>query len=144
MTRRGEGRSGRQNPTHGHHQRRQATARRPAEDTLALRAAKHDLATTAEIVQITEVLRAAHAVKKNRNEQNRWALLKIEAGRQAGGLIETRVKQLNPPRRFKNAGSGNHQGLGNELINGVPRPGRTGVRRRQCLGGLLNYYYRAA
>ena len=39
----------------------------------------------------------------------------------------------------------NHQGLGNELIAGVPRPGRTSsVRRRQRLGGLLNYYYRAA
>ena len=40
------------------------------------------------------MLRAAHAVKKNRNEQNRWALLKIEAERQAGGLIETRGKPL--------------------------------------------------
>ena len=39
----------------------------------------------------------------------------------------------------------NHQGLGNELIDGVPRPGRTGgIRRRQRVGGLLNYYYRAA
>jgi putative transposase len=39
----------------------------------------------------------------------------------------------------------NHQGLGNELIDGVggqhPR-GR--VRRRQCVGGLLSYYYHAA
>jgi hypothetical protein len=39
----------------------------------------------------------------------------------------------------------NHQGLGHELINGV-RQERTvgGIRRRQRLGGLLNYYYRAA
>jgi putative transposase len=39
----------------------------------------------------------------------------------------------------------NHQGLGNELIdgNGVqPRRGR--VRRRQRIGGFLSYYYRAA
>lgn len=39
----------------------------------------------------------------------------------------------------------NHRGLGNELIDGV-RQERTvgGIRRRQRLGGLLNYYYRAA
>jgi putative transposase len=39
----------------------------------------------------------------------------------------------------------NHQGLGNELIDGVevqPQGGR--VRRRQRVGGLLSYYYRAA
>ena len=39
----------------------------------------------------------------------------------------------------------NHQGLGNELINGMevqPQNGR--VRRRERVGGLLSYYYRAA
>ena len=39
----------------------------------------------------------------------------------------------------------NHQGLGNELINGIevqPQNGR--VRRRERVGGLLSYYYRAA
>ena len=40
----------------------------------------------------------------------------------------------------------NHQGLGNELIEGAPavdnKVGR--IRRRQRLGGLLNYYCRAA
>jgi putative transposase len=40
----------------------------------------------------------------------------------------------------------NHQGLENELIEGAPAPeehvGR--IHRRQRLGGLLNYYYRAA
>jgi putative transposase len=40
----------------------------------------------------------------------------------------------------------NHQGLENELIEGAPAPeehvGR--IQRRQRLGGLLNYYYRAA
>jgi transposase InsO family protein len=39
----------------------------------------------------------------------------------------------------------NLQGLGNELIDGVgvqPQNGR--VRRRQRVGGLLSYYYRAA
>jgi hypothetical protein len=40
----------------------------------------------------------------------------------------------------------NHQGLDNKLI--CPDPtlvGRTGpVQRRERLGGLLNYYYRAA
>jgi transposase InsO family protein len=39
----------------------------------------------------------------------------------------------------------NHQGLGNELIDGRSEKGRVGrVRRRQRLGGLLNYYARAA
>ena len=40
----------------------------------------------------------------------------------------------------------NHQGLANRIIN--PEPccgGKMGtVERRQRLGGLLNYYYRAA
>jgi transposase InsO family protein len=39
----------------------------------------------------------------------------------------------------------NHQGLDNELIDGHWPPGRAGsIRRRQRLGGLLSYYYRAA
>jgi putative transposase len=39
----------------------------------------------------------------------------------------------------------NHQGLGNELIEGVPLRGIDGrVRRRSRLGGLLNFYDRAA
>ena len=39
----------------------------------------------------------------------------------------------------------NHQGLDNELIDGQAATGRVGrVRRRQRLGGLLNYYARAA
>ena len=39
----------------------------------------------------------------------------------------------------------NHQGLGNELINGAPPvDGVHRIRRRQRLGGLLNYYCRAA
>ena len=39
----------------------------------------------------------------------------------------------------------NHQGLCNELIDGIPVVGRVGrVRRQQRLGGLLNYYSRAA
>jgi putative transposase len=42
-------------------------------------------------------------------------------------------------------GERNHQGLDNELIDGAP-PGESGhrIRRRQRLGGLLNYYCRAA
>jgi transposase InsO family protein len=39
----------------------------------------------------------------------------------------------------------NHQGLGNPVIDGLevqPQKGR--VRRRQRVGGLLSYYYRAA
>jgi len=40
----------------------------------------------------------------------------------------------------------NHQGLANRLIS--PEPGHIGgvgeVQRRQRLGGMLNYYYRAA
>jgi putative transposase len=43
-------------------------------------------------------------------------------------------------------GERNHQGLGNRLIS--PEPGHVGaageVQRRQRLGGMLNYYYRAA
>ena len=40
----------------------------------------------------------------------------------------------------------NHQGLANRLINPEPgHPGNTGaIQRCQRLGGLLNYYYRAA
>jgi putative transposase len=39
----------------------------------------------------------------------------------------------------------NHQGIGNELIQALERAdGRGRVRRRQRLGGMLNYYYRAA
>jgi hypothetical protein len=39
----------------------------------------------------------------------------------------------------------NHQGLSNELIERAPTEERVGrVRRRQRLGGLLNYYTRAA
>jgi transposase InsO family protein len=39
----------------------------------------------------------------------------------------------------------NHQGLGNPLIDPVfPRRDTGCVRRRERLGGLLNYYYRAA
>jgi putative transposase len=39
----------------------------------------------------------------------------------------------------------NHQGLGNELIDRVGGQHHCGsVRRRQRIGGLLSYYYRAA
>jgi putative transposase len=39
----------------------------------------------------------------------------------------------------------NHQGIGNELIQPIEQPeGHGRVRRRQRLGGMLNYYYRAA
>jgi putative transposase len=39
----------------------------------------------------------------------------------------------------------NHQGLGNALIAGRPASDAAGcVRRRSRLGGLLNYYQRAA
>ena len=40
----------------------------------------------------------------------------------------------------------NHQGLGNSLIMPDSAPlGATGeIRRRQRLGGMLNYYYREA
>jgi putative transposase len=42
-------------------------------------------------------------------------------------------------------GERNHQGLGNELIEGQPALVCVGrIRRRQRLGGLLNYYARAA
>jgi transposase InsO family protein len=39
----------------------------------------------------------------------------------------------------------NHQGIDNKLIQPLRRADRQGrVRRRQRIGGLLNYYYRAA
>jgi putative transposase len=39
----------------------------------------------------------------------------------------------------------NHQGIGNELIQPPGRAdGQGRVRRRQRIGGVLNYYYRAA
>jgi hypothetical protein len=39
----------------------------------------------------------------------------------------------------------NHQGLDNELIQPLPRtPSSGSVRRRQRMGGMLNYYCRAA
>jgi transposase InsO family protein len=42
-------------------------------------------------------------------------------------------------------GERNHQGIGNELIQPLERvDGHGPVRRRQRLGGTLNYYYRAA
>ena len=42
-------------------------------------------------------------------------------------------------------GERNHQGIGNELIQRLRRaPVQTPVRRNQRMGGVLNYYYRAA
>jgi hypothetical protein len=42
-------------------------------------------------------------------------------------------------------GERNHQGLGNELIQPLGRAdGHGSVRRRHRIGGMLNYYYRAA
>jgi putative transposase len=38
----------------------------------------------------------------------------------------------------------NHQGLGNELIDGVGFARAGAAIRRQPLGGLLSYYHRAA
>ena len=39
----------------------------------------------------------------------------------------------------------NHQGLGNELIDGLAAQRLIGtVRRRQRVGGILSYYYRSA
>lgn len=40
----------------------------------------------------------------------------------------------------------NHQGLENRLIRGMHREAATGgtIHRRPRLGGMLNYYYRAA
>jgi transposase InsO family protein len=38
----------------------------------------------------------------------------------------------------------NHQGLGNDLIERMPRQSTGPVRRRRRIGGLLSYYYRAA
>jgi putative transposase len=38
----------------------------------------------------------------------------------------------------------NHQGIGNALITDVPATTAGGIRRRPRLGGLLNYFERAA
>ncbi len=37
-----------------------------------------------------------------------------------------------------------HQGLGNRPIEGVPKPSRGVVLRRERLGGILSHYYRTA
>ena len=37
-----------------------------------------------------------------------------------------------------------HQGLGNQLIEGVPECGSGDVARRERLGGILSHYYREA
>ena len=52
----------------------------------------------------------------------------------------TRLQRVRPTRTILGPAP-----VGNELIDGV-RQKRTvgGIRRRQRLGGLLNYYYRAA
>jgi hypothetical protein len=48
-------------------------------------------------------------------------------------------------RRVRGALPRNHQGLGNDLIAPAPHAvGRTGIRRRDRLGGLLRYYSQAA
>ena len=42
-------------------------------------------------------------------------------------------------------GERNHQGIDNELIQPLGQADAQGtVRRRQRMGGMLNYYYRAA
>jgi transposase InsO family protein len=42
-------------------------------------------------------------------------------------------------------GERNHQGIGNDLIQPLERAdGQGPIRRRQRIGGMLNYYYRAA
>jgi len=43
-------------------------------------------------------------------------------------------------------GERNHQGLGNVLLMGAPEPANQNgrVRRRERLGGLLNFYHRTA
>lgn len=42
-------------------------------------------------------------------------------------------------------GERSHQRVANELIDAIPsRSQASGIRRRQRLGGLLNYYCRAA
>ena len=41
-------------------------------------------------------------------------------------------------------GERNHQGLGNELIDGVPQAGTGPIECTERLGGLLKFYSRAA
>ena len=42
-------------------------------------------------------------------------------------------------------GERNHQGIGNELIQRLAQAdGHGQIRRNQRIGGMLNYYYRAA
>jgi hypothetical protein len=56
---------------------------------------------------------------------------------QAAGMIAEFVDHYHRGR--------NHQGIENELIEDASPEGRVGrVHRRQRLGGLLNYYARAA
>ena len=54
-------------------------------------------------------------------------------------LLRTRATYLAHYHRERN-----HQGLGTELIDREPSVAGGRIRRRQRLGGLLNYYVRAA
>jgi hypothetical protein len=47
-------------------------------------------------------------------------------------------------RRLDSGHERNHQGLDNELIDGLERHAADRIPRRGRLGGLLNYYQRAA
>jgi len=63
----------------------------------------------------------------------------VQAARRTVKAIAPRAKEIAYQSER------NHQGIGNELIQPLDRANDKGpVRRRQRVGGMLNYYYRAA
>ena len=62
-------------------------------------------------------------------------------------LGERHLRQLLSEYLFHFHGERNHQGLGNRLIGPLVANTNSGkgiIRRRERLGGVLNYYYREA
>jgi hypothetical protein len=63
-----------------------------------------------------------------------------------GSRRRSRDSRTTSPLNLEHHRERNHQGLDNKLICPDPQLARKGgeVRRRERLGGLLNYYYRRA
>ena len=91
------------------------------------------------LVEETRVLREqlGGSVPRLNDDQRRRLAAKGQAlGRRALAEVATIVTPDNRER--------NHQGIGNELIDGHPSTGLGDVRSTDRLGGILRYYHRAA
>ena len=100
-----------------------------------------------EFIYPTRDLRRRDAVSGSKRECVRRAICAIDQRR-----VLDRIIPLGE-RHFRRAVhefvqhyhlERNHQGLGNALIDGAPARSVGAIRRRSRLGGLLNYYERAA